>query len=85
LSEVLIDARAPRLREIGLLSLLHAVDLVPVVVPIGTEHSVAELRRRAASIVAGEYVGEAVRALLHPGSGHELGPPNVVTPGPSAP
>ena len=68
LREVLIDRRAPEAREVGLISLLLAVDLVPPVLPIGEDISVAELRRRSATIAAGEFVGETVREMVRPES-----------------
>ena len=60
LYDVLWVGRSPEPREAALISLLHAVDQVPVVVS-GSPLSKRDLRRHAKEIAAGDFAGEAVR------------------------
>ena len=60
---VLTTGRNPTDREAALVSLLSAVDQVPLVVG-PTEVPRRELRRRAKSIAQGEFAGEAVRRAI---------------------
>ena len=61
--DVLTTGRNPTDREAALVSLLSAVDKVPLVVG-PTEVPRRELRRRAKSIAQGEFAGEAVRRAI---------------------
>ncbi|GIG39178.1 GOLPH3/VPS74 family protein [Cellulomonas phragmiteti] len=63
LHEVLVVGRAPAPHEASIVALLHAVDVVPKVLP-GTGLPNRELKARAKQVAAGDVGGEAARKAV---------------------